>query len=139
MSNHTDYSKTTLKRKIEEFLSQGRNKFYFHEMVEEAQVSVRDAENFLIPLLEEGNIEGRLELRCPDCEAQLGTFKKYHEIPKKIECEICGHEFSRSDEYVNIVLEVTGTKFFRAQRISSTSHQGKTHQTGNTEIVERRY
>lgn len=139
MSNQTDYSKTTLKRKIEEFLSQGRSKFYFREMVEEAQVSVQDAENFLIPLLERGNIEGRLELRCPNCEAQLGTFKKYREIPEKIECEICGHEFSRSEENMNIVLEVTGTKFFRAQRISSTSHQEKANQTRNEEIVERRH
>ena len=98
---------------------------------------VSRAEDFLIPLLEENKIEGRLELRCPNCEADLGTFKKYHEIPEEIECEICGHKFPRSEEYLNIVLEVTGTKFFRAQRISSTSSQKKTHQTRNGEIIER--
>lgn len=138
LSNQIEYSKITLKRKIEEFLSQGRNKFYFREMVEEAHVSVRDAEDFLIPLLEENRIEGRLELRCPNCEADLGTFAKYHEIPQNAECEICGHKFQRSDECLNIVLEVTGTEFFRAQRIPTTSHQKNTHQITNGEIVERR-
>lgn len=138
MSSHIKSSKNSLKRKIEEFLSQGRSKFYFREMVEEAHVSVRDAEDFLLPLLEENKIEGALELRCPNCEADLGTFRKYYEVPKEIECEICGHKFPRSDDYLNIVLEVTGTKFFRTRRISSTSHQKNTHQTRNGEIVERR-
>ena len=138
LSSHTEYSKITLKRKIEEFLAQGRTTFYFREMVEEAHVSVRDAEDFLLPLLEENKIEGKLELRCPNCEADIGTFRKYKEIPQEIECEICGHKFLRADEYLNIVLEVAGTKFFRTHSISSTSHQKETHQARNEEIAERR-
>ena len=119
MSNQTECSRSFLKKKIKEFLSQGRNKFYLHEIVEEAHVSVRDAEEFLIPLLEENKIEGNLEVRCPNCGADQGTFKKYHEIPPEMECEICGYEFLRSDEYLNVVLEVKG-KFFRAQKIPSS-------------------
>ena len=125
-----------MKRKIKEFLSQGRNKFYLREIVEEAHVSMRDAEDFFIPILEESKIEGSLEVRCPNCGADQGTFKKYHEIPSEIECEICGYEFPRSDEYLNIVLEVKG-KFFRAQKISTTSHRQKTHQIRNEQVTER--
>jgi len=124
-----------LKRKIREFISQGRNKFYLREIVEEAHVSMRDAEDFFIPILEENKIEGSLELRCPNCGADQGAFKKYHEIPPEIECEICSYKFSRSGEYVNIILEVKG-KFFRAQKISPASHRQKTQQIGNEQLVE---
>ena len=125
MSNQTKCSKTSLEKKIEIFISQGKNKFYLREMVEEAHISVREAEDFLIPLLGEDKIEGSLEVRCPDCGADLGTFKKYHEIPSELECEICGHKFSRSDDYLNIVLEVKG-EFFRARKTSSPRHSEKT-------------
>ena len=128
LPNQIKCSHSSLKKKIERFLSEGRNKFYLREMVEEAHVSMRDAEDFLIPLLGENKIEGSLEVRCPNCGADQGTFKMYHEIPPEIECEICGHNFPRSDEYLNIVLEVKG-EFFRAQKISTSTHQKKTHQT----------
>ena len=128
MSNRTECSKSSLKKKIERFISQGRSRFYFREMVEEVHISVRDVEDFLVPLLEEGKFEGSLEMRCPDCGADLGTFKKFNEIPLEIECEICGHKFPRSDEYLNIVLEVKD-KFFRAQKTSSSPHTKRTDQT----------
>lgn len=128
MPSRIECSRSFLRKRIKEFLSQGRNKFYLHEIVEETRISVCDAEDFLIPLLEENKIEGRLELRCPNCEADQGTYTKYHEIPPEIECEICGHKFPKSEEYLNIVLEVTG-KFFRTQKNSSTSHQKKAYQT----------
>lgn len=113
-------SHNSLKKKIEDFLSQGRKKFYLHELVREAHVSIRDAEDFLIPILQENEVEGSLEVRCPNCEADQGTFKRYHEIPSEIECEHCGFVFPRSEDYLNILLEVKG-KFFRAQKITSTS------------------
>ena len=118
MTSRTKSSQTSLARKIEEFVSKGRTKFYLREIVEEAKVSIREAEDFLIPLLERNKIEGSLELRCPNCGADQGTFKSYNEIPSETECEICGYEIQRSEDYADIVLEVKGG-FFRAQ-ISST-------------------
>lgn len=138
MPSQKKFSQSFLKRKIKEFISQGRSKFYLREMIEEAHVSMREAEDFLIPLLEENKIEGSLELRCPNCGADQGTFKKYHEIPSEMECEICGYEFPRSEDYINIVLEVKA-KFFRAQKITSASHSKKTHQTRNKQVAERCY
>lgn len=109
-----------MKKKIEEFLSQDRHRFYLHEIAKEASVTMREAEDFFIPLLEENKIEGSLELRCPNCEAVQGTFKKYDQVPSEVECEHCGYSFPRSEDYLNIVLEVKG-KFFRAQKIASAS------------------
>ena len=78
----------------------------------EANVSTQDLENFLIPLLGEGKIEGTLEIRCPDCGADLGSFKQYNDIPKENDCECCGNSFPISGDYLEILLEVTGD-FFR--------------------------
>jgi len=127
-----------LTKKLEEFLSQGRNKFYLRDIVEEAHVSIIDAEDFFIPLLKENEIEGRLEVRCPKCGAELGTFKRFPEIPEELNCELCETEFTRSSDYVEIVLEVAG-KFFRAQKVSSTSYCKKTHETRNERVIERCY
>jgi len=126
LPSQIESSHNFLKKKIEKFISQGRNRFYLSEMVEETHVPIRDVENFLIPLLEKNKIEGTLEVRCPNCGADQGTFKKYYEIPSEIECEICGYEFPRSDEYLNIVLEVKG-KFFRAQNVPSNLRRKDTH------------
>jgi len=127
-----------LVKKLKEFLSRGRNKFYLREIAEEAQVSLFDAEDFFIPLLKENEVEGSLEVRCPKCGAELGTFKTYPEIPEELTCELCGAEFPRSSDYMEILMEVTG-KFFRAQKTFSTSHWKKTHQTRNERIIENCY
>lgn len=126
MGNQKKCSRSILARKLKEFLSEGRNKFYLHEIVEEAHVTVVEAENFFIPLLKENELEGNLEVRCPTCGADLGAYKRYPEIPEKLSCEHCGTEFPRSEEYLNIVLEVKG-KFFRAQRITSVSYTEETY------------
>ena len=138
MGNQKKCSRSTLKKKLEEFLSQGRNKFYLRDIVEEAHVTVVEAESFFIPLLKENEVEGSLEVRCPTCGAELGTYKRYPEVPEKLSCELCGTEFHRSDEYFNIILEVKG-KFFRAQKISSISCTEKTYETRNERVVERCY
>lgn len=121
MQNQKNYSRNSLAKKLKEFLSQGRNKFYLRDIVEEAHVSLLDAEDFFIPLLKENELEGSLEVRCPNCGAELGTFKRYPEIPEELTCELCQTDFPRSSDFVEIILEVIGKKFFRAQEISSTS------------------
>ncbi|RLI42250.1 hypothetical protein DRO69_10600 [Candidatus Bathyarchaeota archaeon] len=138
MRNQKKSSRSILVRKVEEFLSQGRNKFYLREIVEEAHVSLIDAENFFLPLLKEHEVKGFLEVRCPTCEAELGTYKRYPEIPEELFCEFCETEFPRSSEYVEIVLEVVG-KFFRATKDFSTFNSKKTHKNGNEQIIERCY
>ena len=114
LQNQKESSRNSLRKKVEEFLSEGRSKFYLRDIVEEAHVSMLDAEDFFIPLLKENELEGSLEVRCPKCGAGLGIFKRYPEIPEELTCELCETEFPRSSDYVEIVLEVAG-KFFRAQ------------------------
>ena len=138
MHNQKKCSWISLVKKLEEFLSQGRNKFYLRDIVEEAHVPLVDAEDFFIPLLKENEVEGSLEVRCPNCATELGTFKRYPEIPEKLYCELCGTDFSKSSDYMEVVLEVTG-KFFRAQKISPPSYNEKTHQTRNEPAIERCY
>ena len=57
LQNQKESSRNSLTKKLEEFLSQGRNKFYLRDIVEEAHVSILDAEDFFIPLLKENEIE----------------------------------------------------------------------------------
>ena len=114
MKNQKECSRSILTRKLEEFLAQGKNKFYLRDVIEETRIPLVDIEDFFLPLLREDGIEGSLEVRCPNCGADLGSFKKYPEIPQELCCELCGTEFPRADEYLEIVLEIKG-KFFRAQ------------------------
>ena len=138
LRNQKESSRSTLRKKLEEFVSQGRNKFYLRDIVEEAHVSVLDAEDFFLPLLKENELEGSLEVRCPKCGAELGTYKRYPEIPEELTCELCETEFPKSTDYVEIVLEVAG-KFFRAQKSSSAYNCKKAHQTRNERVTERCY
>jgi DNA-directed RNA polymerase subunit RPC12/RpoP len=74
-------------------------------------------EDYFIPLLGTNRIEGKLEVRCPNCGKDLGVFNRLPEIPENIVCEFCGHGFSRAMEYIEIVLEVK-KEFFRTQKES---------------------
>lgn len=116
MADQRKYSRSSLARKVEEFISEGKNRFYLFEIVEEADVSLLDAEDFFIPLLKENKIEGTLEVRCPKCGAALGTYKGYPDVPEEITCELCETEFPKSSNVLQVILEVKG-KFFRAQEI----------------------
>ena len=119
MKGTKECSRSGLAKKLEDFVSQGRRKFYLREFVEETHIAQLDAEDFFIPLLKQNEVEGSLEVRCPKCSAELGTFERYPEIPQELACEFCGTEFTKSNEYLEIILEVKG-KFFRPQKISLT-------------------
>lgn len=126
LKHHNEYLKNSLSKTLTKYGSEGKSPFYLSEFVQDTKVSIREAEDFFIPLLRSGDIVGKLEIRCPNCEKDIGTFKNLSKIPEEITCEICGYEFSRSLEYVEIVLEVKG-KFFRAQKSFSTSHRKDTY------------
>lgn len=136
LPNQKNCSQTSLRNKLEEFLSQGRTKFYLRDITEEASVRLIDSEDFFIPLLKENELEGSLEVRCPNCSAELGIFKEYPQIPKELHCELCETEFSRSSDYVEIVLEVT-EKFFRAQSNSFTTSYQKDDQERTKRVPKR--
>jgi len=119
LSFHIEQSKNTLSETLQKFSILGKTQFYLSELVEEAKVSTREAEDFIIPLLKRDVLEGKLELRCPNCGKDLGTYNKISDVPDEIECEICGYQFNKSLEYIEIILEIKG-KFFRTQR--KTNH-----------------
>jgi hypothetical protein len=79
---------------------QGRKEIYFRELKRKAEVSTEELEDFLLPLLGEGVIDGKLELRCPSCGADLGSFPRYTDIPKENYCENCRHSNPFSDNYL---------------------------------------
>jgi len=115
LASQGDCSRSILTRKIEDFLSQGKSKFYLRDITEATHIPLGEIEDFLLPLLRENEIEGSLEVRCPNCGADMGSFKKYPEIPKEIYCELCGTASPIEDELLEVVLEVKG-KFFRIQK-----------------------
>jgi predicted RNA-binding Zn-ribbon protein involved in translation (DUF1610 family) len=111
----------SLSELLTKFCSEGKTRFYFSEFVEEGQVTVEEAEKFLMPLMGNGRIEGSLELRCPNCGKDIGIFKRIPEVPEENSCPICGYEFCRSTDYLEIVLEVK-SEFFRSKHCCSNAH-----------------
>ncbi len=110
MTSKQNYSNSSANR-IKAVL-QGKNEIYFQELRKKADVSIEELEDFLIPLLGEDVIYSKLEVRCPNCGADLGTFPRYTDIPKENYCETCGHSNPFSDNYLEIVLELKSS-FFR--------------------------
>ena len=107
--------------------SEGKKTFYLSEFAEKAKMPIQDVEDFFIPLLKVGKVEGRLEIRCPQCGRDQGEFKKVSEIPDEITCEICQYEFPRGSESLEIVLEVKD-RFFRAgSDLSSCNQEDSDH------------
>lgn len=139
MSHQTECSNNFLNKTLKRFYSEGKTRFYLSEFVDEAKVSVREAEDFFIPLMGVGKIEGKLEVRCPNCGKDLGVFDKLPEIPEKIVCEYCGQQFSKALEYIEIVLEVQ-KGFFRAQKEScSNPSRENTHKRRTGTVIEQRF
>lgn len=110
-------SQNSLINKIEEYLQQGKRRFCLREISEDANVSLIEAENFFIPILKKNELEGSLEIRCPRCGTQIGTYKKYSEIPHEFECEFCEVSFPLSDNLLEVVLEVK-KNFFRTKHFN---------------------
>jgi predicted nucleic acid-binding Zn ribbon protein len=108
---------SSLSKLLKRFISEGKTRFYLSEFVEESNVPLSEVENYFVPLLGTNKIEGKLEVRCPNCGKDLGIFNRLPEIPESIVCEFCGYEFSKAMEYVEIVLEVK-KGFFRVQEES---------------------
>lgn len=97
---------------LELFLSKGKNKFYLRDIVEESGLPLREVEDFFFPLLKENEVEGSLEVRCPECSSELGVYRQYPQIPSEIYCENCGSSFKKSSEDMEIIIEIKN-KFFR--------------------------
>lgn len=125
----------TLSNILNRFCAEGRNIFYLEELVDESKVPLNEVEDFLIPLLKKGTIEGRLEVRCPRCGRDQGFFKRLSEIPDRIVCDICRYEFLMSSEYVRIVLEVKG-EFFRDQNCTSNHYRSDSFRKKTASITQ---
>jgi len=95
---------------------------------------MREAEDFFLPLLKKGELEGKLEVRCPNCGKDVEIYDRVSQVPEEIECEICGSQFSKSMDYIEIILEVTG-KFFRDQRCSSSFNRKGSYKRRATSVI----
>lgn len=135
MKHPTNSLKTTLNETLKRFCSEGKKRFYLSEFTTQAKVSIREAEDFFLPLLKKGKLEGKLEVRCPSCGKDVEIYDRISQVPEEIECEICGYEFSKSMDYIEIILEVTG-EFFRDQRCSSNFDRKDSYKRRVTSIIE---
>jgi predicted nucleic acid-binding Zn ribbon protein len=109
-----DCSTNSLSNLLRKFYDDGRTRFYLSEFAEESNCPTKEIEDFFVPLLGVGKIEGKVELRCPNCGKDAGIFNRISDMPQHVVCESCGHKFSRELEYVEIVLEMK-KPFFRDQ------------------------
>jgi DNA-directed RNA polymerase subunit RPC12/RpoP len=124
-----------LSKLLGKFYSEGKTRFYLSEIVEESSCSINEVEDFLIPLLGAGKIEGKLELRCPNCGKDFGLFNRYAEISDKITCEFCGYKFTKAMEFIEVVLEIK-KPFFRGQENQSNNDKEKSQQGRIEEAIE---
>ncbi len=136
MSYQKDCSKNSLSNLLKKFYSEGKSRFYLSEFAEEAKCPAKEVEDFFIPLLGIGKIEGKVELRCPNCGRDFGLFNKISEVPKNVICDFCGHEFTVELEYVDIVLEVKKPFFRDQENIPSGTPDERTQSGQFEEIVE---
>jgi DNA-directed RNA polymerase subunit RPC12/RpoP len=114
LSFQKDCSKNILSDLLKQYYHEGKTRFYVSEFAEESKCSIEEIEDFFIPLMGVGKIEGKIELICPNCGKDLGLFGKISEIPQNVSCGYCGHEFTKSEEYFEVVLEIK-TPFFRPE------------------------
>jgi phage FluMu protein Com len=103
---------TSLTKELRKFISEGRTKFYLYEFTRASGSNIGEIEDFFLPLLKENEVEGSLEVKCPKCDYEIGTFKTYPDIPKKMNCELCGTSFDKTTECLEIIIDVK-KKFFR--------------------------
>jgi hypothetical protein len=135
LTHPTNSLMTTLNKTLKKFYAEGKNRFYLSEFITEAKVSIREAEDFFLPLLKKGKLEGKLEVRCPCCGKDVEAYDRMSQVPEEIECEICGCRFSKSKEYIEIILEV-GDKFFRDQKCSSYFDRKDSYTRRATSVTE---
>jgi DNA-directed RNA polymerase subunit RPC12/RpoP len=121
---------------LKQFISEGRTRFYLSEFAEESNCPIKEVEDYFIPLLGNGKIEGRLELRCPNCGKDFGLFSKISEIPKTVNCEFCGYRFASAVEFTEIVLELKKPFFRDHEIISDDTNRGRSQQKRIEEAVE---
>ena len=118
MKHQISSSKTILNETLKRFCQEGKTRFYLSEFVDEAKVSMSEAEDFFLPLLKRNELEGKLEVRCPSCGKDIEVYERISQIPDELECEMCGYVFSRSTQYIEVILEVAGG-FFRGPKCAS--------------------
>lgn len=135
MRHPTDSLTIGLNETLKRFCEEGRKRFYLDEFIIEAKVSVREAEDFFLPLLKKGKLEGKLEVRCPCCGKDVEIYDRMSQIPEEMECEICGCKFSKSMDYIEIILEVWD-KFFRDQNCSSNFDRKNSYKRRVTSVIE---
>jgi len=135
LKHPTNSLKNTLNKTLNRFCVEGIKRFYLSEFIDEAKVSMQEAEDFFLPLLKKGKFEGKLEVRCPSCGKDVEIYDRISQIPEEIECEICGFEFYKSMEYIEIILEVKN-KFFRDQRCASNLNRKSSHERRVTSVIE---
>jgi len=124
-----------LNETLERFCAEDRKRFYLDDFVIEAEVPMHIAEDFFLPLLKEGKLEGKLEVRCPSCGKDIEIYDRLSQIPEEIECEICSFTFLKSTECIQVILEVKD-EFFRDQKCSSHFDRKDPHETRVASVIE---
>jgi Holliday junction resolvase-like predicted endonuclease len=72
----------------------------------ESGASLDEVQDFFLPLLKDNEVEGSLEVRCPKCDSEMGTYRTYPSIPEKMYCEFCETSFEKTSECLDIIIEI---------------------------------
>jgi DNA-directed RNA polymerase subunit RPC12/RpoP len=136
LSCQKDCSNSSLSKLLRQFYNKGKIRFYLSEFAEESGRSMKEVEDYFIALLSTGKIEGKLELRCPNCGKDFGLFNRISEIPESITCEFCGHKFAKAMEYIEVILEIKKPFFRDQENISCDNSQESSRQGPIDEAIE---
>jgi hypothetical protein len=133
---------TILNKTIKKFSSEGKNIFYLEDLIREAGITEKQAEESLIYLLRKNSLEGRVEVICPRCGRDQGQYERFSQIPSELTCEICQYEFPAQIEAFQVVLEVK-EEFFRKStekienRINTISTKEELYSLLNASLSEK--
>ena len=108
----------TLHRLLERKYAGGSRRLYFSSILRETNLPSETVEKVLLHYFQSGDVEGTLELQCPECGKDLGEYRRLRDLPEETECFVCGAKIPRSVDYVELVVHLKSNAFFRGRKRS---------------------
>ncbi len=73
----------------------------FETVAKKLNISVCEASNLCMKLVERGLLEMFFDIICPKCKSTAGTYKSLIEIPDEVKC-VCGNVFMPMRENIKV-------------------------------------
>lgn len=114
----------TLGRLLERKYAGGNRRLYFSSILRETNLPSETVEKVLLQYFQSGVVEGTLELQCPECGKDLGEYRRLKDLPEETVCFVCDAKIPRSVDYVELVVHLKSSAFFRGHKRPNATRVG---------------